>query len=785
MIGHAIGRYTITGKLGQGGMGIVYLARDSELDRIVALKILPPDVSGDSDRIRRFVQEAKIASSLNHPNVAHIYDIGEAIVNGQPVRFIAMEYVEGRPLSSLTAGTSASTAMVIEAGTQIADALDHAHRRGITHRDIKPSNVLFTPGDQIKVLDFGLAKVTRDPAAGDETEAMTQAGTVLGTLSYMSPEQALGRDVDARTDIFSLGIVLYELAAGRSPFAGATPADSVDRLLNSAPAPASQTNPHVPPELDRIIRKCLEKDRERRYQSAKELLVDLRNLRRDSDPAAYKANAAESRSYRRWMVLAGLLAALALAGAFVGPPLYQRMKPAAAIESVAVLPFYNAAGDADTDYVSDGITETLTNNLARLPDLRVVPRTLAARFAGRDIDVRKAARELNVRAVLTGRVAQRAGTLRIQTELIDAGTEAHIWGAQYERKPSEILALQEEMANQVAMKLRSNLPRSVRDQVARSGTQDSEAYQLYIKGDYYFRKLTRTDVQRGIDHFRRAIDKDPLYANAYAGLADAYFSQVVFLAAPPREVMPRVKQAAARALELDPSLAKAHWLMAGVLLHYDWDWNASRDANQRALALGPDEADTNFSWGLYLCVMGRLDEARAAFARARDLNPLSPENVSILGDPAVSANFEVGMQANRSALELQTDFYPAIIRMAQLLAFQGRYDDALRELQRALQIEDTTWARSWQAFALARSGKKAEAIAVVNELRRLQSKQYVPAHQLAIAYVGLGDRIQALESLERMYEERSLEMPFLNVDRVWQPVRSDPRFISLLRRLKL
>ena len=695
MIGHAIGRYTITGKLGQGGMGIVYLARDSELDRMVALKILPPSVSGDADRMRRFVQEAKIASSLNHPNVAHIYDIGEATFEGQPIRFIAMEYVEGRPLSSLTAGAATPTTVVIDTGTQIADALDHAHLHGITHRDIKPSNVLLTPRNQIKVLDFGLAKVTRDPAEREgETEAMTQAGIVLGTLSYMSPEQALGREVDARSDIFSLGVVLYELATGRSPFAGATPADSVDRLLHSAPASASRINSLVPPELDRIIRKCLEKDRERRYQSAIELLVDLRNLRRDSDPAAYRGNAVESRSSRRWMVSGGLLAAVALAGVFAGPTLYHRMKPAPTIDSVAVLPFYNAAGDADTDYVSDGITETLTNRLARLPDLRVAPRTLAARFAGRDIDVRKAARELNVRAVLTGRVAQRAGTLRIQTELIDTGTESHIWGAQYERKPSEILALQQEMANEVAMKLRSNLPRSVRDQVSRSGTQDSEAYQLYIKGDYYFRKLGRNDVQRGIEHFRRAIDKDPVYADAYAGLADAYYSQAVFLAAPPREVMPRVKQIAARALEIDPDLGRAHMIIAGVLLEYEWDWDGSRDAHQRALALNPNDASTNFTWGLYLAAMGRMDEARAALSRSRDLNPLSPENVSILGHPWIAINFETGMQANRSALELQTNFYPAIIRMAQLLMLQSRFDEAIKELQRAQQIEDRTLARS-------------------------------------------------------------------------------------------
>jgi len=780
--GDSVAHYRIVSRLGAGGMGVVYKAHDTRLERSVALKILPAEFAGDSDRTRRFLQEARAASALNHPNIATIYEIGEA----DGARFIAMEYVEGEPLSRRTGGGATDPDALLDLAIQTASALEEAHEKGVTHRDIKPANIMMTPKGQIKVLDFGLAKIARPKAGGDDsatmTEGLTHPGLVMGTVQYMSPEQALGRELDHRTDLFSFGVVLYELAAGRIPFAGATSTEILDRILHGQPDPLSRYHPSLPPELERIVRKCLEKDRERRYQSARELRVDLENLKRDSGSASADVPAPPARHRRRpWPALATLALAAAAFGVY-----WTLGRSGDAIGSLAVLPFVNAGGNPDAEYLSDGLTQSLINNLSRLPKLRVVPRTLVAGYKGPNVDPRKAGRDLKVRAVLTGRVTQRGDTLTLQAELTDLATESQLWGEQYTRKLADILAVQEDISKEISDKLRLRLSGEERKQLARHETANPEAYQLVLKGAYHMLKFTREGIDRSIEHFRKALDLDPSYALAYSNLSTAHLLEVVFLGRSPREKMPKAKDAARKALEIDDTLADAHYAMAGVQLHYDWDLPAAEKSIQRALELNPGLSDAHFIRGLWLAAQARLDESRKAFQRAAELAPLNLDAASIQGTEWFSGRRgEESIAINRKVLELDPNFYPARVRLGWALIFLGRPAEGIVEIEKARKLDDSPYTRASLAWAYAKAGRTADARRILGELKQMSSGDHVVHYDMAVVHLALGEKEAALDLLAKMYQDRAYSIVYLKADPAWDSVRSEPRFQEMLRRLKL
>jgi eukaryotic-like serine/threonine-protein kinase len=778
--GTNVAHYRIVSRLGAGGMGDVYLAQDTKLDRAVALKILPAEVADDQGRMRRFVLEAKAASALSHPNVAHIYEIGEA----DGVHFIAMEYVEGRPLRDKIGGQSLEAGEILDLGTQIADALDEAYSKGVTHRDIKPANIMITPRGQVKVLDFGLAKVTRPHAPNatgeTETQAATDPGVVLGTVHYMSPEQALGRDVDHRSDIFCLGVVLYEMATGRLPFSGSTPAETLSRILQAQPEAMARLNYSVSPELERIVRKCLEKERERRYQSARELVVDLRNLKRDSDSGSAAISVGQSRSLL-WVALSILATALAVVAAYVW---LGRGEP---IESLAVLPFVNVGGDPGTEYLTDGITENLINSFSQLPRLRVVPRSLAFSYKAREVDPRKVGRDLNVRAVLMGRVVQRGDGLNVQAELVDVTEVSQLWGRQYSRKFSDILTIQEEIAREVSAKLRLRPTVEQNKRLAKRSTENTEAYQAYLKGRYYWNRRTEQTLKRAVEYFQQAIDKDPDYALAYAGLADCYAVYTSYQVEAPRESGTKARTAAIQAVKIDETLAEPHASLGMTLMQYDWDWAGAEREFQRSIELDPKYPTAHIWYGIYLGSTGRAEQAVASHRRAQQLDPLSLIiNTGAGWELYFARRHQEAIEQIRKTLEMDPTFARGHWFLGLAYEQEAMYREAIAEFQKAFDLsEGSPSMLGTLGHAYALSGNREKARQALAHLQELSKRRYVPPFDPAVIYAGLGDKERAFEWLEKAFEDRSWGMVRLKVDPRFDRLHADPRFASLLRRMGL
>ncbi len=650
-------------------MGEVYLALDAKLERHVALKLLPDKFILDKERLHRFVREAKAASALNHPNIITIHEIGEE--NG--AHFIATEYIEGETLRRKLQTERLEIDETLSIAMQIAAALDAAHRNGIVHRDIKPENVMLREDELVKVLNFGLAKLTekKDDATSD-TEAPTQVlvkttlGVVMGTTAYMSPEQARGREVDARTDIFSLGAVMYEMLTGRLPFAGETTADILGALLHKEPQPLRELAPETPADLQHIVSKALRKDKDERYQTIKSLLADLRTLKQEIEfaaklersasperdrvasasqsPVATTANVAlsstgmqaatvrptSSAEYitsgikQRKGSFSAALAILVVAALSFGYWYFSRSSPTTTqIESIAVLPFKNESVNSDTEYLSDGISEALINSLTELRQLRVIARSTAFRYKGREVDPQRVGRDLNVRAVLTGRVRQIGDRLDIQVDLVDATTGAQLWGEGYERKVSDVLAVKQAIAREVTEKLRLRLSGEEQQLLVRRDTTNAEAYQFYLRGRFHWNKRRVKDLQQAIEYFQQAVAVDPNYALGYAGLADAYTLFSGFSDIPSRELMPKAKEAALRALSLDDGLAEAHAALGLILLLYDYDFAGAERESKRAIELNPNYATAHHFYSRLLSAQGRHEEAFAEIRRALEIDPLA------------------------------------------------------------------------------------------------------------------------------------------------------------------
>jgi serine/threonine protein kinase/Tfp pilus assembly protein PilF len=828
MIGKTIAHYRVTDKLGAGGMGEVYLAEDTRLGRKVALKLLPAEFTRDQDRVPRFIQEAKAASALNHPNIITIHEIGEA----GGTHYIATEFIDGRTLRRWMTSQPNNLAGGIEVGLQVASALAAAHAAGIVHRDIKPENIMVRSDGLVKVLDFGLAKLTAktsplDTSAPTALKIDTDPGMVMGTARYMSPEQARGLELDARTDIFSLGVVLYEIVAGRPPFSGASSGDVIASILTKEPQPLCRVAPEAPQELERIVSKALEKDREERYQVIKELLLDLKKLKRrlefDAErvrtseqllnnresvttaeaPGAYTAGklavetgevgamrTTSSAEYlinefkrHKWVALLTTAVLAILIATFAYFAANNRT-----IESVAVLPFVNAGADANTEYLSDGITESLINSLSQLSRLTVMSRDSVFRYKGQGTSAQAAGRELKVQAVLTGRVTQRGDTLAISAELIEVGNNRQLWGEQFNRKLTDILAVQEDISREISDKLRLRLTGEQQKRLTKRYTDDTEAYQLYLKGRYHANKVTEEGLKKGVDYFQQAIDKDPAYGLAYAGLADCYISLGGVLGFfSPREYFPRAKAAAMKALEIDETLAEAHASLGTVKMLYDWDRAEAEIELKRAIDLNPNYAAAHQEYGGLLESVERFDQAVAERKRAQELNPLSPIATADVGYPLYYARrYDQAIEHYRRALELDPNFFWSHLWIGQAEVQQGKYQEAIVDINRAVALSaGNTRAIATLGHAQAVAGNKKEAQVVLNQLMERSRQGYVSPYYFALLYTGLGEKDLALEWLEKAYDERQPYLYLLKVEPVFDGLHSDPRFQDLLRRLGL
>ena len=817
-------------------MGEVYLAYDSKLRRQVAIKMLPAELTENRVRLGRFEREAYAASSLNHPYIMTIHEIGQE----EGTHFIATEYIEGESLRQHVTRSGMELREMLGIASQVADALSAAHDAGIVHRDIKPENVMVRRDGYVKVLDFGLAKLAESAAGKVNTEAPTRVaavhtepGLVMGTANYMSPEQARGLEVDARSDIWSLGVVLYEMVAGKLPFEGNTTTDVLAMILHREPPSLLLYNSQLPAELERIVEKALAKEREARYQTAKDLSVDLKRLKQRLEVEAElersitpeeearrasgrlapgtkeqtlsgttqnapatptnEAGAAHTISSAEYVageikrhkraaavVLATLILAIAAAAFYYSYSSHR----STAITSVAVLPFTNLSGDPNMEYLSDGVSESLINSLSQLPSLKVISRGSSFQYKGKEVDPQEVARALGVQAIVTGRVLQRGDQLQVSAELVNVADKTQMWGGQFTRKATDALAVQMEISQQIAEKLRVRLTNTEQQKLVKDAKANPEAYEHLLKGSFYRAKGGSENLRKAVDYYNQAVAIDDKYALAYALLADAYRQMGAASYLDPKEATPKAEAAARKALELDEGLAEAHYAMAKIRLDA-WDWTGAEQEYKRAIELNSNLSRVHGGYADFLSKMGRHDQAIAESKRARELDPLALGPNANLGYFLYRARqYGQAVEQLKQTLEMDKNFGFSHIVLGYTYEAMGKYNEAIAEFQESLRLQgDNTSTQCYLGYALAKAGRRSEAEAI---LKRLETtKEYVSPAELASLYVGLGEKEQALSALERAYTAHDLQLQFLAIEPHLDPLRSDPRFRELIRKVGL
>ncbi|HEV8485471.1 MAG TPA: protein kinase, partial [Blastocatellia bacterium] len=787
--GEVISKYQIVSHLGDGGAGEVYLAQDTQLKRKVAIKVLRTESLKGGSANKLLIREARAAAGLDHPNICAIHEVCEA----EDRAFIVMQYVEGETLASRVERKGLEVGEVVDIAIQVADALSEVHSLGITHRDIKPGNIMITPRGRVKVLDFGLAKAV---PSGEIplSQALTQgylcdSKAIEGTLPYMSPEQLKGEELDARSDLFSLGAVIYEMITTRRPFSAGTAAETIGAILLTQQLPMSIYDQSVPPGLELVVNKLLAKEKSDRYQSAAEVLEDLRHfpevLGAGKSPRSGQNPVVGQAAVTPTSEISEVPISPRFAGA-AGNSSIRKRYSIKTIDSLAVMPLVNASGDSEMEYLSDGITESLINKLALVPKLRVMARASVFRYKGREFDPQQVGRDLKVRAVLTGRVIQRSERLIISVELSDTNDGAHIWGELYNRTSADIFEVEDEISRVISEELRLKLTSSEKRRMTKRYTENPEVYNLYLLGRYHYNKVTGEGMTRATEYYRQAISLEPRHAPAYAGLANTFVTLWWYGFVSPDAVAP-ARAATTEALGIDERLSDAHIALGRIRQCYDWQWEEAEKEFKRAIKLNPNSSDAHLAYATFLASMCRFDEAQAEGKLTLDLDPLSLSVGLTLGWCLYyfTRDYHAAIEHGRKMLEIEPNFYGAHWLIAASLNLLGEFAESADGHRRALALGGGSHVLAGLGSVYARWGKTEEAIKVIGELEALKTQIYVPAYQTAMVYAFLADRDSAFEWLERSYEERNGTLAFLKTDVAMDNLKDDPRFIDLMQRLDL
>jgi eukaryotic-like serine/threonine-protein kinase len=803
MIGQLLLHYRVVEKIGEGGQGTVYKVIDTTLDRPAVIKVLPPDLTDSASNLMRFEREAKLASSLDHPNICTIFGLHRV----DDIQFIAMQYIEGRNVRQLVGGQPLDLRRALSITIQVTDALAAAHSRGIVHRDIKARNVMVMRSGTAKVLDFGLAKLIESPHKDHSDPQLTEVGVPYGTSTYAAPEQAQGLKADHRADVFSTGVLLYEMLAGTWPFRGKTALDVRYAVVYHKPKPIIEGRGEDTPQLRRIeeiLEKALAKLPEDRYQRIEDMRSDLREVLREVDddsslgntltdaPLTLPAASLPTKPRASWtnvrrIAIVTIAALLILALPFIAYKLYQPVESEtpAGINSLAVMPFANS--DPTTEYLSDGITESLIENLSRVPNLKVKSRSTVFHYKGRETDPKKIGRELGVHALLSGRVVQQGDDLAVSVELIDVRDDTHIWGERYGRKVSEVVALPQQISRDVSQKLRSHADNVDHTNLTRNYSPDSEAYRLYLQGRYNWNKRTVEGLRSGIDYFGKAILRDQDYGLAYAGLADCYLLLNVYNVTSADESYPKAEAASKKALSINESLAEAHTSLAFVTYRYHLRYAEAEEHFKKAITLNPNYATAHQWYASYLAALGRMNEAIVEAKTAHELEPFS---LTIYSDYVRSLYYagrldDAGTEALK-LIEMDPNFGRGHYELGLVLEEEGKLEEAIGAFKTALRsLPDNNAALTALGHAQGLAGKRADAEKIISRLQELSKQQYVSPFQTAVVYAGLDERKLALDWLEKSQQERFNWLPFIQIDPVFKNLRSETRFLELSKSLGL